>query len=577
LHNWIFGDGSAGDASANPVHSYASPGSYFVKHYILNQAINCKDSIITEIRVPQIECAIAPAFSFYKDSQDCRKIHFVNQSSTSSAAHFVWKFGDGTTSTDVNPTHVYPVDSNYNVCLQMETANNCSREICKVVEVRCAPPPCNLQSVFVWKSEPENPRKVFFYNQTIIPSANVKYEWKFGDGSSSDQRDPVHMYEHPGDYEVCLTVKISENCKSTSCQKITIHDCDVHAKFESKRDPSQWNKVWFNNLSQPVPNIWRTSWTYGDGSSSQDFNTYHVYPEAGKYFVCLKVQSLQGCIDTYCDSIIVRRVDSCENHSDFHFEASMNNPLEIRFKPVQVNLTWKYYWDFGDGKSSTAVTPVHKYDHAGEYKVCLSVVALNHCRTQTCKDVRVMPAANCDTVKLKFIYTRTQQHPNQVSFYAVSNVTVLSQKWVILQLGGQITAPPIPVVIETNNPTYTFRDTGWYMVCLYGRTLGDCNKVYCDRVHIERLGNSAEVPGSSAVVVPNPATNTARIEFEMEQSGPVSLRVLDAAGASQFTLSAEGQAGNNRISIPVNKLSNGFYMVEIRYGNRLKLAKFQKS
>jgi hypothetical protein len=188
-----------------------------------------------------------------------------------------------------------------------------------------------------------------------------------------------------------------------------------------------------------------------------------------------------------------------------------------------------------------------------------------------------MPAANCDTVKLRFIYTRTQQHPNQVSFYAVSNVTVLSQKWVILQLGGQITAPPIPVVIETNNPTYTFRDTGWYMVCLYGRTLGDCNKVYCDRVHIERLGNSAEVPGSSAVVVPNPATNTARIEFEMEQSGPVSLRVLDAAGASQFTLSAEGQAGNNRISIPVNKLSNGFYMVEIRYGNRLKLAKFQKS
>jgi hypothetical protein len=114
-------------------------------------------------------------------------------------------------------------------------------------------------------------------------------------------------------------------------------------------------------------------------------------------------------------------------------------------------------------------------------------------------------------------------------------------------------------------------------VCLYARTIGECNKVYCDTIHIDRLGNSAEVPGSPVNVVPNPATSTARIEFQMEQAGPVTLRILDAAGAAQFTLSAVGQAGNNRMSIPVNKLGNGFYMVEIRYGNRLKLAKFQKS
>jgi len=573
IHDWIFGDGSASDPTANPAHNYASAGTYFVKHYILNQSTNCKDSVVKEIHVPQIECAISPAFTFYRDSQDCRKIHFVNQSTPSSAARFLWRFGDGATSTELNPIHVYPVDSNYNVCLRMETANNCSKEICKLIEIHCTPPVCNLQVNFTWKSEAENPRKVFFYNQTIVPTASVKYEWKFGDGTSSDQRDPEHIYEHAGEYEVCLTAKINENCKSTSCQKIVIHDCDVHAKFESRKDPSQWNKVWFNNVSQPVPNIWRTSWTYGDGTSSQDFNSFHVYPQAGKYFVCLKVQSLQGCIETYCDSIVVRRADSCENHSDYRSEASTNNPFEIRFKPTQINLTWKYYWEFGDGKSSTAVAPIHKYEHAGVYKVCLTVVTPNHCKTQTCKEVNVMPGANCDSVKLKFTYTRSQEHPNQLHFFAVSNVTVLSQKWTILKLG----MPGIPVVIEQNNPTYTFKDTGWYMVCLYARTFGDCNKVYCDKVHIERLGNVAQVPGSPVSVAPNPATNTARIEFQMEQAGQVTLRVFDATGGVQLTLSAVGQAGSNRISIPVNKLSNGFYMVEIRYGNRLKLAKFQKS
>jgi len=385
------------------------------------------------------------------------------------------------------------------------------------------------------------------------------------------------MYEHPGDYEVCLTVKISDNCKSTNCQRLAIHDCDVHARFESKRDTSQWNKIWFSNLSQPVSNIWRTAWSYGDGTSSQDFNTFHVYPQAGKYNVCLKVQSLQGCIDTYCDSIVVRRPDSCENHSDFRFEPSASNPLEIRFKPAQVNLTWKYYWDFGDGKSSTAVTPIHKYDHGGHYRVCLTVVTMSRCKTNTCKDAAVGNGVICDSVKLKYTYTGTQEHPNTLTFYAVSNVQLLSQKWAIVKLTGAVVPPPVPVIIEANNPTYTFRDTGWYIVCLYARTLGDCNKTYCDRIHIERLGNAAEVPGSPVTIVPNPATSSARVEFKMEQAGPVTLRILDAAGAVQLTLPAEGQAGINRVTIPVNKLSNGFYMVEIRYANRLKLAKFQKS
>src|SRR5215471_1537651 len=99
VHNWIFGDGSPGDGSANPMHTYAAAGTYFVKHYILNQSTNCKDSLVKEIHVPLIDCTISPAFDFYRDSQDCRKIHFINQSSpTSTGAHFIWQFGDGTSS-----------------------------------------------------------------------------------------------------------------------------------------------------------------------------------------------------------------------------------------------------------------------------------------------------------------------------------------------------------------------------------------------------------------------------------------------------------------------------------------------
>ena len=743
LHNWIFGDGSPGDGSANPVHTYAAPGTYWVKHYIFNQATNCNDSVIKEIRVPLTDCNIEPKFSFYRDSLDCRKIHFINLSTPISPnVRFIWKFGDGTTSNETNPTHIYPTDGNFNVCLVIEAGNNCRKESCQGVEIHCATPPCNLevkfewkkdsidplkisfinQTVvpaagatyswsfgdgsgssernpvhryanagtytvclkvmisntcikyvcktivvgpncalqadfvwrkdslqpnkvyfksivtspavnlqyqwkfgdgggsyeanpthvytqpgvykvclivtlsttckveickeieirvdchlepkFIWKIEEDNPRKVFFYNQTIVTSNNVKYEWRFGDGTYSHEKDPVHLYERAGEYEVCLTVKVGEDCKKTVCQKLVIRECDVRAKFESKRDGSQWNKVWFANLSHPVSNIWRTSWTYGDGTSSQDFNSFHVYPQPGKYVVCLKVQSLSGCISAYCDTVVVRRPDTCENRSEFRYEVAANNPLEYRFKPAHVKLTAKYYWDFGDGKSSTAVSPIHKFPHPGLYKVCLTVVTRNGCRTTTCKEVRVASRINCDSVRVKFEYTRSTQMPNQIKFQAIGSIPIVKQKWAIAKLGLPVTPP---VVIEANNPTYTFRDTGWYVVCLYATTLGDCVKVYCERIHISRVGNAPDLTGSPVLVFPNPVSSLARIEFQMESAGPVNLRVLDAQGSVQLTISASGQAGNNSINVPVDRLGNGFYLVEIRYANRLKLAKFQKS
>jgi len=164
--------------------------------------------------------------------------------------------------------------------------------------------------------------------------------------------------------------------------------------------------------------------------------------------------------------------------------------------------------------------------------------------------------------------------PNQIKFQAIGSVPIVKQKWAIAKLGLPVTPP---VVIEANNPTYTFRDTGWYVVCLYATTLGDCSKVYCERIHISRVGNAPDLTGTPVLVFPNPVSSLARIEFQMESAGPVNLRVLDAQGSVQLTISASGQAGNNSINVPVDRLGNGFYLVEIRYANRLKLAKFQKS
>ncbi len=568
-YKWSFGDGTSSE-DQNPVHQYLQPGTYTVclKVYSNNNCIKdlCKTIVVLSV------CNLQAGFEWRKDSIQSNKIYFKSHvPPTTVAVHYKWSFGDGTGSEDANPAHVYVNPGIYTVCLVVTISNTCKVEVCKQVEVRFEN--CNLEPKFSWKSDPDHQRKIQFSNHTIVPSANVRYEWKFGDGTYSHEKDPSHLYERAGEYEVCLTVWIGENCKKTFCQKLVIRECEIRVKYEWKKDASLWNKIWFQNLTQPVGNIWRTWWSYGDGTTSQDFNSMHTYQQPGKYYVCLKVQSLQGCIESYCDSVIVKKPDTCENRSDFRFEPTPGSPLSIRFKPAHINLGWKYYWSFGDGSTSVAVAPLHKYNQAGLYKVCLTVVTNNNCRTTTCKEIRIGNAAvNCDSVKVKFEYKRHPEKPNQIRFYALGSSPISKQKWTITRLS--LSANPF-VVIEQNNPTYTFRDTGSYLVCLYATTAQGCNKLYWERIMIDKVVGGTIIGG--AAVYPNPVLSMARIEYLSEVTAKTNIRVLDASGMVKLELSTSSRTGNNYINIPVDKLNNGLYLVEIRYADKLKLVKFQKS
>jgi PKD repeat protein len=576
-HWWTFGD-ATNSSDVHPIHTFATAGTYWVTHYIYNANANCKDSIVKAITVTDtIPCNSQPKFSWKRDTANCLKVYFFNETLlTTNAAHFIWKFGDGTTSNALNPTHTYAQQGVYTVCLVIETSNGCRKEICQTVEVRCNTA-CNLEVKFDYRKDTLNPLKIYFLNHTLVPTAAAQYLWTFGDGTSSTERNPIHVYQAPGTYEVCLKVIISNTCFEKVCKLVTIQapQCDVRAKFEWKRDASQWNKLWFNNLSHPIQNIWRTSWTYGDGTSSQDFNSFHVYQQPGKYYVCLKVQSLSGCIDTYCDSVIVRKPDSCDNKSDFRFEVNPNNLLEYHFKPKAGHQAWKYFWNFGDGTSSTSITPIHKFAQPGVYKVCLTVQTTSTCRTTTCKEIRV--GLNCDEVKVKFEYKRDSTKPYIVKFRAIGNMPIIKQRWIIRKDSNGTFPAPLPVIIEANNPTYSFKDSGWYVVCLQAVTSNNCQKTYCERIYIARGENGRVTTSSLIPVYPNPASNLVRLEVQVETSTMLQMRVLDGTGSAKMQFTAPAMPGNNLITIPVEKLSNGMYMVEIRYGNQVKLAKFQKS
>src|SRR6185436_12876237 len=163
---WQFGDGGTSD-QVNPVHTYPGPGTYNVFHYVKDSARNCFDSVSKAIVLGPAGCTVEPKFEWRRDSLNCKKIWFINQSPISPNTRFTWKFGDGSTSNDISPAHEYNQPGNYNVCLTIEVGNDCKKEICKTVVVNCDT--CALQVDYRFEKDPAQPNKIYFYSIVNYP------------------------------------------------------------------------------------------------------------------------------------------------------------------------------------------------------------------------------------------------------------------------------------------------------------------------------------------------------------------------------------------------------------------------
>jgi len=123
-------------------------------------------------------------------------------------------------------------------------------------------------------------------------------EWDFGDGNTSTETNPTHVYTQPGEYAVSL--KTSNEYMSDTEEKenyIDVLDPDaVEAKFSHM--VSDTNNFVAIFTDESVGNITNWFWDFGDGSTSVVESPDHIYEEYGEYTVSLKV-----CNNVNCDSI----------------------------------------------------------------------------------------------------------------------------------------------------------------------------------------------------------------------------------------------------------------------------------
>lgn len=366
---WSFGDGTY-STDKNPSHSFSKAGKYNVCHKVIDTANSCNNIICDSIEVGSVQTNCKAGYSISKSGL---VVTLKNTSYTqnTAATRYTWSFGDGNYASSKDATHTYAKAGKYNLCLKVnDTANKCVNYFCDSVEV--GGKPCN--AVATWGYSALKGAVTF---KPYATASGLVYIWSFGDGKSSYDKVPTHNYTSSGTYTVCLIVKDTVNkCDAKVCNNITVNlsGKKCNAQYFSKI-VGRTIYVYAYDTTQSASSYF---WYYSDGSAtSTGKSASHTYSKGGKYTVCLRqVVGKDTCIE--CKVIVI---PGCIANWGYKVDGK-----KLTVEGVY-SATAKYYWNFGDGNTSTDRFTTHTYSSFGNYKVCLKVVdgkdSCEECKTMS--------------------------------------------------------------------------------------------------------------------------------------------------------------------------------------------------
>jgi PKD repeat protein len=203
---WDFGD-SGSSTAQNPSHEYTTPGNYTIALTVAGPGGSDTETKVDYITVTETLHAPNANFSATPTSGDAPlTVEFTDLSSGSITSRS-WSFGDGGSSTTVNPSHEYTSPGTYTVVLSVAGPAGSDSET-KVDYIKVAEPG-NLIADFT--ANPVSgvvPLKVSFIESSS--GDMTSWFWTFGDGGSSTDPNPTYVYASPGTFSVSLKVSNSE-------------------------------------------------------------------------------------------------------------------------------------------------------------------------------------------------------------------------------------------------------------------------------------------------------------------------------------------------------------------------------
>ncbi|WP_158638340.1 DUF7948 domain-containing protein [Panacibacter ginsenosidivorans] len=315
---WNFGDGTpdTNTTTASASHTFNSVGRFHVRLVSIDSATcNIADTSYLNIKVGDNKASVSLS-ALKLDPCEALLYQFNNTSVAPpalpfSAGSFEWSFGDGNTLVSNAPsvTHSYAAPGTYNVALRLIDTGYCNYPDSATLALRVAD---NVDALFETPASGCVPYTAAFNNISIGGS---QFTWNFGDGTTSTDESPTHLYATPGTYTVKMVATDPNTCnKIDSAQQTIIVSASPTAAFTySPQVPKENQEYTFTNFSRAAVLY---KWDFGDGdtiiTTKIDTTIKHTFNATATFNVCLTAYNEFGCDSTVCtpiSAIIVPLVD----------------------------------------------------------------------------------------------------------------------------------------------------------------------------------------------------------------------------------------------------------------------------
>lgn len=451
----------------------------------------CRDTLEREVFIYNINPAItADKFRICVPST----VSFKDLSTADTTiVKWEWNFGDGTTSKDTNPTHMFRTPAQggvFNVELRVEDAYGC---------VGYAQLPVEVYKPFSQITTIPSPARLCVGDSLRLAAtdfttegSNLAWQWTLGNGQTASGQQVSTTYPNAGQF----TVKVVYTEVATGCRDSTFATVQVQAppdaRFASNVDNQSiicypQNMVFTNTTPSSLP--LSITWDLGNGVQVAGNQATTVFPK-GTFTVTMVATTPFGCRDT-----VQRTFTVVGPEGTFVMDKNLicvGDTIEFRLKDTVSISSWE--WSFGDGNVAGKVNPVkHVYRFRPPTNSTVARLVLKG-EDDACSIAVEMPV-NFSPVRANFVVGSLPCAGAPVSFINTSIEGDLSS-W---SFGDGGTSNLL-------NPTHVFNNEGSYTVRLIVTDLPlGCRDTFSQVINIGgipglQLFGDTICPGDTALI-----------------------------------------------------------------------------
>ncbi|MBN2213446.1 MAG: PKD domain-containing protein [Bacteroidales bacterium] len=345
---WYLGAQQGTSTLKDPQATYVNPGAYNVKLVVTHGAEI--DSVTKTIVVFR-----NPVARFTSPRLGCApfEVHFTDLSieGDGQIVSWNWDFRTGETDTSQNPVKTFTMPGQYDIFLEVTDVFGCKGSIDTLNYIDVVNPPVADFSITP-ASACQVPATFTFTNQSTV-QGSVSYDWDFGDGSQSQEEDPVKTYTEFNDYQVQLTVTSDHGCSDDTVKTAFVSEVTAsgilrqNGRTLSVDDTICTGMIDFSNTSAGTDFV---RWDFGDGVTTASKFGFHQYLASGSYVVTLVGSPGTECADTFRWNLYAEDIKA---DFDMSTDFSCISPVMVSFTDKSVNAV-KWEWTFYDnGKAFT--------------------------------------------------------------------------------------------------------------------------------------------------------------------------------------------------------------------------------